>query len=303
MALASFFLNCNAFAAAASVPESAQSPHTITQYHRRPFDLSAGAAQLSAIMGIDDELAALKSSQEAASDPRSIRSDSSQIQRLTMRLTLVEDLIAQSFEIRAIMAELDKEMSEAEDLQAFLENRRDKAIRLNTIANFISGGVTGIISGGIALGRVTDYAPNAIDTGEGVIQTSVALLALKQQTGERRLVEGVPNMLARMLDISPAVDYPPTVWKYLNSSSPDQSKTRRQILVEHWTKSGMLERAKGKGVRPNEHLHHMSGSKPQVLISIDLLDARAAMLTDLKAAISEMDVCLAEILQIVRRNR
>ena len=112
-------------------------------------------------------------------------------------------------------------------MQAFLEERRDKVIRLNTIANFISGGVTGIVGGALKIGSVNEQSANGIDTGEGITQTALALLALKQQAGEKKIVDGTPNMLTKLFDINAIHtqrDYPPSVWNYL-TSVPESSST------------------------------------------------------------------------------
>lgn len=275
---------------------SVESPESVSKYHRRVRDLSAGAEQVSQIVGIGDDLEALRQLRDI--DPSNVEG---QLKRLNIRQTMMEDLLTQSFEIRRVIAELDQEMAEADDLRAYLERRRDKAIRLNTIANFLSGGITGIIGGSLDMADVNRYAPISIDTGEGIVQTSIALLALKQQNGERKLMEGMPNKLAKVLDLSPSSDYPENVWKFLNTAAPNHTQTRKQVLVEHWAKSGMIEKAKMRGRK--DHLAHLAGNSPKVVISIDLLDARAAMLSDLKACISEMDVYLSELLQILRRAR
>lgn len=275
---------------------SSESPESVIEYHRRSRDLSAGAQQLAEIAGLGDQLTAMKASQGTASNAEAL------VHRLAARQNLLEDVLAQSFEVRSMLAELEQEIAEADDLQAYLEHRRDRSIRLNTIANFISGGITGIIGGGLDIAAVTKTASASIDLGEGVVQTSLALFALKQQAGEKRLMEGLPNKLAKVLDLAPNVDFPSTIWKYLNSIPPNQNKTRRQILVEHWSKSGMIAKARFKGDTSGD-LSHLAGTRQRVTISIDLLDARSAMLADLKAVVREMDVYLLEILQILRRAR
>lgn len=279
-----------------SYAASVESPESVSQYHRRQRNLSAGAGQIADIIGINGDLEALKQLQGI--DQSNVEG---QLRRLNIRQTMMEDLLTQSFEIRGVLSELDQEMAEADDLRAYLERRRDKSIRLNTIANFISGGVTGIVSGSLDWANVNRLAPITIDTGEGVIQTAIAMYALKQQNGEKRLMEGMPNKLAKVLGLTPATDYPENVWKYLTTPAPNHDKSRKDVLVEHWTKSGMIERAKMRGRK--DHLNHLAGNSQKIIISIDLLDARSAMLSDLKACISEMDVYLSELLQILRRSR
>lgn len=279
-----------------SYAASVESPESVSQYHRRQKNLSEGAAQIANIIGINDDLEALRQLQGI--DRSNVEG---QLSRLNIRQTMMEDLLTQSFEIRGVLAELDQEMAEADDLRAYLERRRDKSIRLNTIANFISGGVTGIVSGSLDWANINRLAPIIIDTGEGVVQTAIASYALKQQNGEKKLMEGVPNKLAKVLGLTPASDYPENVWKFLNTPAPNHDKTRKDVLVEHWAKSGMIERAKMRGRK--DHLNHLAGNAQKIIISIDLLDARSAMLSDLKACISEMDVYLSELLQILRRSR
>ncbi len=262
--------------------------------------LSAEARKLAQELGIDEKLARLKAIQ-------SVQNDSSLLRALLLKQSLTEIIVSESFEVRSCLSNLETEIAQADDLQAFLEERRDKAIRLNTIANFLSGGITGIVGGGLKLGGANEQSANGIDTGEGITQTTLALWALKQQAGEKKIVEGTPNMLAKLFDKDAAHterDYPPTVWHYLNSV-PENSQTgltRQQELLKRWYKLKVISNKK-QNVSNKEVVGHITGTHPQTIVSIDLLDARSAMLHDVRALVSEMDHPLLELMQAVKLTR
>ena len=74
-------------------------------------------------------------------------------------------------------------------------------------------------------------------------------------------------------------------WMYLNHVPPNSSanKTRREQLIDNWQRTGIL---------PNQN-HPQS--KPKQPISVDILDQRLAMLSDLKSQVSEMNNGLMEL--------
>lgn len=45
-----------------------------------------------------------------------------------------------------------------------------------------------------------------------------------------------PNMMTELYDIPtiPRVEFPDVVWRWLNSSTSDDKRTRRQIMIDHW---------------------------------------------------------------------
>jgi len=262
--------------------------------------LSVEAQKLAQELGIDEKLARLKATQSA-------QNDSSLLRALLLKQSLTEIIVSESFEVRSCLSNLETEIAQADDLQAFLEERRDKAIRLNTIANFLSGGITGIVGGGLKLGGANEQSANGIDTGEGITQTTLALWALKQQSGEKKVVAGTPNMLAKLFDkdsVHTERDYPPTVWHYLNRV-PENSQTgltRQQELLKRWYKLKVISNKK-QNVSSKEVVGHITGTHPQTIVSIDLLDARSAMLHDVRALVSEMDHPLLELMQAVKVTR
>lgn len=261
-----------------------------------PFSVEANI--MADTLKISNDLQKLKqSAQPGASDGALLRA-------LLLKQSITETIVTESFEVRSCLSNLEVEIAQADDLQAILEERRDKVIRLNTIANFLSGGITGIVGGSIKIAEVNEQAANGIDTGEGITQTALALLALKQQAGEKKIVEGTPNMLAKLFDVNAPHterDYPPSVWRYLCSVPPGSktSLTRREELIKRWMQLKVISR-KTTTTQKKDVVGHLTGTKQQTLISIDLLDARSAMLHDVRAVVSEMDHPLLELMHTVR---
>lgn len=295
----------------------ATSSDRLNQINSRPQEQTpiAGAPQLTPealrvahSIGIDSDLARLleRSHGPEQSAGKTV-SNENLLQSLLLKQSLTEAVVYESFEVRSCLSNLETEIAQADDLQAFLEERRDKVIRLNTIANFISGGVTGIIGGALKIGGANEQSANGIDTGEGITQTALALLALKQQSGEKKIVDGTPNMLTKLFDINAIHsqrDYPPSVWNYLTSVPENSSTglTRQQTLMKRWQDLKVIN-TKASQAQRREAIGHITGTHPQPIVSIDLLDARSAMLHDVRAVVSEMDHPLLELMQTIRNAK
>jgi len=261
--------------------------------------IQANANQLAEQLGIAKDLHKLSEERAAinAGKPPSI-------EYVLLKQKLLETLLEASFELRTMTSKLHSEIAQADDLQAVMEERRDRAIRLNTIANFISGGITGIIGGSMKLGNMPSAPPDSIDLAEGVVQTSLAALAYKQQNGERRFVQGVPNSLAKIFDPSLPSEYPDLVWRYLQAVPAESSMnvTRRESLLRHWHKFGVIDRIRPSKDRPTTQvaIAHVSGMHPNHAVTIDLLSTRSAMLHDVESVVEEIDSLLLVLLQSVR---
>ncbi len=267
-------------------------------------ELTPEALRLANTIGIDSDLEKLLRLSQAADHSALQSSTSDLLKALLLKQSLTESVVYESFEVRSCLSNLETEIAQADDLQAFLEERRDKVIRLNTIANFVSGGVTGIVGGALKIGGANEQSANGIDTGEGIVQTALALLALKQQSGEKKIVEGTPNMLTKLFDINSSHtqrDYPPSVWNYLTSVPENSSTglTRQQTLMKRWQDLKVIN-TKASERQRREAIGHITGTHAQPIVSIDLLDARSAMLHDVRAVVSEMDHPLLELMQTIR---
>ncbi len=138
------------------------------------------------------------------------------------RQNLMESVMIVSQDVRTFVHYLEEEVAKADSINAMIAARRDRALKLNTYGDLISGGISGMVSGGLALGDVNHLSYDTIDAVEGLVQSSLALLSLREQKGEKRIEKGIPNILARLFEPEkgPSVSYPTSVWTFLNSPAP-----------------------------------------------------------------------------------
>lgn len=269
-------------------------------------DLSKSALSVAQLLGIDDELGKLDKESKLPAGKRD------RLELLILKQSLMEAILSQGFEIRAVLSKVDTEIADADDLQALLEERRDRAVRLNSIANLVSGGITGIVGSGLNLGDINSKADDSIDLSDGIVQSGLAIFALKQQIGEKQISKGLPNMLSRLFEQNNSLEYPDHIWQFLNSvpvvsdesqtavSIDEVGKTRRQILMDHWRRLGLIDRNRRDKTSEQERVRTIIGVAPKTRVSIDLLEARSAMLHDLRAVVSELDNYLLELVQYLR---
>lgn len=230
------------------------------------------------------------------------------LELLSLRQDVTETIVMSGYEVRTVAARIDRELANSSEVLAYLAERRDRAVRLNSYADFISGGITGIVSGGMKLGEVGGVAPDLIDTIEGGLQTSLAAWALHEQRGEARRERGVPSILSHLFQgkKSAEQDYPPAVWAYLSTPLPaaKNDACRLDLLVDRWVKLGVCFTHRGHRVDTKQRIQNISNETPSnQKITIDVLEDRIAMLNDLRATIVQMDADLLELTQVVHGLR
>lgn len=224
-----------------------------------------------------------------------------------LRLELIESILTASYEARRVVNRIEGEMAQANEVNTYLTEQRDRNVRLNTYVNFISGGFTRIASGTLGLAGANHISADTIVVLEGVIQTSLASWGVYQLRGEKRLERsGGGNMLAPIIDPSQptASNYPPSVWNYLNTvpASAKNQLTRRELLVDHWYNNGLYLMHSRHRMTDAERLQHVSGTnRVSFKLTNELLQDRMAMLADLKTVVAAMDDNLLELLQSMRK--
>src|SRR5439155_17249218 len=190
----------------------------------------------------------------------------------------------------------------ADEMKAYLEGRRDKAMRLNNVATFATAGGLGVLGNAVQYGS-NEIPGETIELIAGGVAMALSGAAFRQQNGEKRTMDRSPNMLAQFFDRPAAAHtiYPASVWKYLNSPPPSSGKsaTRKDLLIQKWERFERIER---RGTPAAERkIELLAGTVPQRrTVTIDLLDDRSAMLSDLRAEISSMSHGLFELLRACR---
>lgn len=299
-----------------------------TKVEALPPDLSANKTKLAVSSPLEDSFAvesSAKTSKILSNDakvlaeqigimplleeyvkiPSKTASTQAQINNLSLRQDLLETLLATSLDVRSTCNRIDRELADTNQVLAFQAERRDRAVRLNTYANFLSGGVSGIVRGSMKLGNINDIPPEIIETTEGSIQTSLATWALRQQQGDRRLEKQLPNTLAKIMVTSESrpAEMPEVIWTYLNTV-PDKGKvTRRTNLLERWSKLDMCLIHAGHREPPKVTAMRIAGTHKVQTINIAVLQDRVAMLTELRVMILEMDDLLLQLMEVIKKQR
>lgn len=261
--------------------------------------LSPGAQEVAREIGVTPLIEQLYGLPERDRGARGTMS----LTALSLRQEITEVVLGTSLEVDGIIAEIDNELAEMSAIRADLEARRDRAIGINTIANIIASGATGVVGTALQFKNSTANLGNAIGVAGAGISTFLSLIGLRQQRGGHKTLGVAPNLLAKLFDKKPEFhsDYPEEVWTYLNAVPPAESgtETRRALLIKRWTALGRIESIETpKGQRKIELL--TSSISQQRSLTIDLLNDRAAMLEDVRAQVSLIKRDLSKLMLALR---
>src|ERR1051326_5001319 len=199
------------------------------------IQLSPGALEVANLIGVKplvDRLAVLSANRPAGS--------AMSMEELSLREEITESIVGTSLEVDGVMAEIDNEVSQINEIRAVLESRRDRLANLNNITNFISGGGLAVVGSSLMFKDSTMNAGNILGIIAGGISITLSAIGLRQQRGGRSALGVAPNMLAKLFDRKSEFhsDYPDDIWGYLNSVPPldigkeTKSGTRKEQLIK-----------------------------------------------------------------------
>ncbi|QHN03575.1 hypothetical protein FTO74_09480 [Granulicella sp. WH15] len=220
---------------------------------------------------------------------------------LWLHQRIVERTTAVQLQIDATLAEIDNEIARATEVRGFLADRRDNRVtRANLLSALIGGGLGGT-SAGLQLSTKQTAAAAGTGITGGALAAGIALYGIHAQRGESRALETDSNMLAQFFDrpVLPTSRYPPIVWQFLNEvaqSDPDHI-TRRQRLVRTWLELKRLDPPPGTPAGQVKIDHVTSMPEQRLVLSIDDLEDRMAMLQDVRAKLSYLKRDLAALLE------
>ncbi len=267
------------------------------------YGLSTVTLEMVRIWNLGPAIAALDDSFKAFQQNKS--SDNA-IAYLISKQKITERLAELGFDVRRCTNVIDREIAKDSSKTAYLTELRDKAIRYNTYADFVAGGLTGIISGALEMSDLSRFASNSVDIFEGTGQSALSYWAFRAEHAGDRSQIPLPSMLAKIFD--PTVEqsgYPASVWAFLSSTPPDGTGTNRaQIMLTRWQKLNFCFTHSG---RHKQHQHSrikkLTGHphEKDTTMTIDILEDRTAMLQDLRAEITSMDESLAELFDLLRK--
>src|ERR1700677_3244039 len=164
------------------------------------------------------------------------QSDPSKITPL--RQIIIERVLAASLEVDAIIAQIDNESAQSNEVRGYLSDKRDRAVNRANLLSIVSGGTLGATSAGLQLPSGENKASSIVGIAGGVPSSTLAISGIRAQKGGTRLCDFSSNMLAELFDCSTLGDsrYDPIVWNFLNDVAPTdkQGLTRKERLIQTW---------------------------------------------------------------------
>jgi len=274
-----------AFAAAAAPTDAPPEPtQTVSPVLEKPVTLTPSAMVLAQQLGIADNIRRVDE----------LRTSPNNIELLQQKQAIMQAVMVGMLEVRAASAQIANDMFEAGQIRTVLENHRDRGLKVNSIANFVSGGVAELGGGAFQLvpNAKMDSAGNIVEMVGGAVQMGLSTYALRQQAGQKKKTAVRANMLAPIFDQSTNMEskYPRVVWRFLNTPGA-AGESLRQTLVKQWLESGKLP------AREAAYIAALTGNGgTRYPVNIDILEARQIMLSDVNAIISRIDRLLLELL-------
>jgi len=219
------------------------------------------------------------------------------LKHMELKQKLLQAVLIASLQVRDATARIDKETADINRVSGVLSDKRDRALKTNTMANIFGNGALNEI-GQAGEMRIKEEPGEIVELVSGGLVIALGSLALYQQSGGKRTVPTKPNMLAKVLGcrIDGDTEYPAVIWNYLNRAPAGSKsvKTRLEILIEQWQKCNTIGPAKNPKMR--RRFAELSNTHATGKVNLDLLGDRKDMLNDVKAEIFQMDRDLLELL-------
>jgi len=229
------------------------------------------------------------------------------VEELSMRQDILETVVATSFEVDGVLAELNNERANLSELSTVLQARRDRAVNLTNIAGLITGTGLGVAVNAMQFSSSTANVGNSLGVGSGIGSTVLSIIGIRQQRGPQRSVGRIPNMLAPLFARQPALNsyYPQEVLEYLRSVPPGEgidSGSRLDQLMAEWRQVGRLG-PPGSAETDQKITRLTSSLDDKTKLSIDDLSDRMAMLADVSGRVALIKRDLAVLMLSVRAER
>jgi hypothetical protein len=209
---------------------------------------------------------------------------------------ITEHILHAYLEFDATNAQIDTEMTRADELHSYLSDRRDDTVTRDNLLGIIIGGGLSAASSGLQLSSKLGKPASVVGLTGGVASAGFGLMGIHAQSGRTAQFDFESNMLAAFFERPslPNSVYPSLVWTLLNQPSADDRAglTRKEKLLRLWLRVKRIDSLDSK-----EKIDHLTSQPSQGFrLSIDDLEDRSAMLHDVRSTISYLKVDLAAIL-------
>lgn len=274
--------------------------------------LSPNSLQLSNTIGLTPLLEQLQTARTKV-ESSSIGSDENLSARqslLEVKQSVFELIQKTNLEVDFAVAAIEAEHQVYEEILSTFTSDRDKAIAKTNALSFISNGALWAVCEALAIPGYKN-ALFAIPSGivgipAGVVPSIASMYTFKQMGGKKKLSEVEPNMLAKIFGYptNPDIEYPASVWAFLNQTPADDPQAKRRIdqLVDRWiadsNMAGFTDR------RSKKQLDVITASVAQKKgLSIATLTSRSIMLQQLHAEVWKMKRMLLELTMVAQGEK
>jgi hypothetical protein len=207
-------------------------------------------------------------------------------QALWLHQLISEKVMAASLQVDATIAQIDNEISRANEVHSYLSDRRDRTVTRANLLSVLIGGGLGATSSGLQLSSNLTKPAAGVGIGAGTLSASLAVVGIRAQKGSTSQFEFESNMLAEFFDrpVLPDSRYPAMIWTFLNQSPPraPTGVTRKQQLVQTWIQVKRID-----SLASVDKIDRLTSQPSERLkLTIDDFEDRAAMLQDVSARIT-----------------
>lgn len=251
--------------------------------------LTPDAAQTADLLGVRQEAEQIVALRRSGASSESERRRLTSYRALLVRKIFEADLQTQSAESR-----MEFEIAYAYDAITRQQRRENNFNQVLNAANFTQAGIFGILSGTADLHNkfIIESTESLIS---GAIGTAIPTISIFYGKVAKAKHLTPPAFMAPYVKGSPVdgSDLPPLVMRYLDSPAPGETRTRREVLNENWTKNFQADMSDEKT------LLGINDGKPR---SQGYLNSRLVLLWSLYTTIEGFNSDLLNLLNQTRGN-
>jgi hypothetical protein len=302
------FLPCctGAFAAAQNRSFNSAAPliYNVTDLHSDK--LSPAAVQLAHSLLIADQLKRLTQLRKGSANSTGALSTETRLDINELKVSLIETIERARLDIDFAVAEIEGEQALLEELvQAYSTDTINRANKEN-LWSFRTNGILWAAAESLSIPTFShprySIASGTLGIVAGLVPSLFSAYAVHTSGGKHYERQPYPNMLTQIYDCptTPNTEFPKFVFEYFNSIPPGQSRTRREILIDHWRSDKNIH-IFDRGLTATK-VSLLTGSS-QNDVTIDLLNDRLTMLREVKALTLHINRPLLELMMAVQGQK
>ena len=255
--------------------------------------LTPGAKEAATLLGILPKVERLQQLKQQNGNSEQINDE-----ELGLKVDVLDKVMGGALEIQMVTGRIDREVAWAYAGHDMLLAKRQKIMNYLFTANFMQGGVLGVLSGPFFL-----HGENTLGKEFLLLASSIGLALsmasfVEARSGSKR-VDGGTTVLADVFHLAQPtlpMHQADIVSKYMNSVPPGSTTNRTRIdaLVDSWKQGHYLKSTNEK------LLQRLSAIEPEgskYKENVGLLNQRLRMLFDTQSAIEQLHGDLLELLR------